>query len=92
MDPIQEQIEDASTDSQAPDPRDYAVPSATELRAIRKDLGLQQTTVSDMTGVSDAAISDWENEVSEPSWNRLSKVMHLYGTLREYRETHNPDG
>ena len=53
------------------------------LCSLRRSVGLSQTEVASKTGVSNKAVSKWENGVSKPSTNALRKLSDLFGVSIE---------
>lgn len=49
------------------------------LYALRKKAGLTQTTVAFQVGVTNKAVSKWENGKSKPNNETLNKLANLYG-------------
>ena len=51
---------------------------------IRKQCGLSQQEVADKLQIKQSSVSDWENDVSRPDYEKLIALAELYdGTLYE---------
>jgi transcriptional regulator with XRE-family HTH domain len=61
-----------------PNPRDFAIPSGDELRALRDACGLNQQTVALRAGVSAASLRRWEQGERAPSVRSLRRVLAVY--------------
>ena len=57
---------------------------------IRK--GLAQKQLAAMIGVSQPTVSDWFNNKSDPSGDRLQKLSDVFGVSRPYILGYNDDG
>lgn len=58
----------------------------TRIRKIRKDAGLTQTKFGSMVGVGQAAVTNWENGLYEPSAPVLETICTKFGVHREWLE------
>lgn len=47
-------------------------------KEIRKNLGLTQRDVADKLQVYQSSVSDWENDVSQPDFDKLKELAKLY--------------
>lgn len=45
----------------------------------RKESGLTQQQVADKMGIRQSNVSDWENVISRPEYEKLVEVSKLYG-------------
>lgn len=45
----------------------------------RKESGLTQQQVADKMGIRQSNISDWENDISRPEYEKLVELSKLYG-------------
>ena len=45
---------------------------------IRKQCGLSQQEVADKLQIKQSSVSDWENDVSRPDYEKLIAVSELY--------------
>ena len=45
----------------------------------RKESGLTQQQVADKTGIRQSNVSDWENDISRPEYEKLVELSKLYG-------------
>lgn len=53
-------------------------------RQCRKDAGLSQKYVADKLGIHQSNISDWENNISRPEYEKLIELAKIYNaTLYE---------
>ena len=51
---------------------------------IRKQCGLSQQEVADKLQIKQSSVSDWENDVSRPDYEKLIALSELYDvTLHE---------
>ena len=48
-------------------------------KEARKQCGFTQKYVADQLGVHQSNVSDWENDVSRPEYENLTKLSVLYG-------------
>lgn len=48
-------------------------------RKYRIDANLSQKEVADKLGIHQSNISDWENDVSRPEYERLIQLTKIYG-------------
>ena len=48
-------------------------------RECRKAAGLKQTTAAQLIGIGQSSISEYENDVSEPTASVLFKMAEVYG-------------
>lgn len=52
---------------------------------IRKQCGLSQQEVADKLQIKQSSVSDWENDVSRPDYEKLIALSELYDvTLYEW--------
>lgn len=47
-------------------------------KKYRKDAGLSQKQVAEKFGICQSNVSDWENDVSRPEYERLIKLAEIY--------------
>ncbi len=47
-------------------------------RKIRKECGLSQSQVAQKLGIHQSNVSDWENDVSRPEYEKLIELANLY--------------
>lgn len=47
-------------------------------RKLRKQSGFSQKQVADALGIRQSNISDWENDVSRPDYEKLIALSELY--------------
>ncbi len=47
-------------------------------RKFRKDMNLSQMEVAKILGVCQSNISDWENDVSRPDYEKLIQLSKIY--------------
>ena len=45
---------------------------------IRKQCGLSQQEVADKSQIKQSSVSDWENDVSRPDYEKLIALAELY--------------
>ena len=45
----------------------------------RKESGLTQQQVADKMGIRQSNVSDWENDISRPEYEKLVELTKLYG-------------
>ena len=45
---------------------------------LRKLRGLTQKFVAEQFGIHQSSVSDWENDVSRPEYEKLEKLCELY--------------
>ena len=45
----------------------------------RKESGLTQQQVADKMGIRQSNVSDWENDISRPEYEKLVELSKLYG-------------
>ena len=48
------------------------------LKNIRKQCGLSQQEVADKLQIKQSSVSDWENDVSRPDYEKLIALSELY--------------
>lgn len=48
-------------------------------RKIRQEAGLSQKEVAKKLGIYQSNVSDWENDISRPEYERLIQLTKLYG-------------
>jgi transcriptional regulator with XRE-family HTH domain len=57
----------------------------------RKESGLSQKEVAKMLGIHQSNVSDWENNVSRPDYEKLIELSKIYGvTLYQLLGVHDP--
>lgn len=44
----------------------------------RKQSGLTQAHVAEKLGIHQSNVSDWENDISRPEYEKLIELAHLY--------------
>lgn len=47
-------------------------------REARKQSGLSQKQVAEMLGIRQSNISDWENDISRPEYEKLIALAEIY--------------
>ncbi len=47
-------------------------------KKLRKLQGLTQKYVADQFGIRQSSVSDWENDISRPEYEKLEKLCELY--------------
>ena len=47
-------------------------------KTIRKQCGLSQQEVADKLQIKQSSVSDWENDVSRPDYEKLIALAELY--------------
>ena len=47
-------------------------------RKLRKQSGFSQKQVANMLGIRQSNVSDWENDVSRPDYEKLIALSELY--------------
>ncbi len=57
---------------------------STRLRQLRQDKHLRQDQVSALIGVSKGAISAYENDIRQPSYDVLIRLANLYRVSTDY--------
>lgn len=57
---------------------------ATRLRELRIDKKLSMKQLSQEIGVTDGAISNWENSVNEPKISYLIKLARFFDVTTDY--------
>lgn len=45
----------------------------------RRESGLTQQQVADKMGIRQSNVSDWENDISRPEYEKLVELSKLYG-------------
>lgn len=45
----------------------------------RKESGLTQQQITDKMGIRQSNVSDWENDISRPEYEKLVELSKLYG-------------
>lgn len=45
----------------------------------RKESGLTQQQIADKMGIRQSNVSDWENDISRPEYEKLVELSKLYG-------------
>lgn len=48
------------------------------IKNIRKQCGLSQQEVADKLQIKQSSVSDWENDVSRPDYEKLIALAELY--------------
>ncbi len=48
-------------------------------KKLRQEAKLSQKEVADKLGIYQSNVSDWENDVSRPEYERLIQLTKLYG-------------
>lgn len=48
---------------------------------IRKQCGLSQQEVADKLQIKQSSVSDWENDVSRPDYEKLIALSELYDVM-----------
>ena len=48
-------------------------------RKMRQEAGLSQKEVAKKLGIYQSNVSDWENDISRPEYERLIQLTKLYG-------------
>ncbi len=48
-------------------------------KTARKESGLTQQQVADKMGIRQSNVSDWENDISRPEYEKLVELSKLYG-------------
>lgn len=48
-------------------------------RKMRQEAGLSQKEVAEKLGIYQSNVSDWENDVSRPEYEKLIQLTTLYG-------------
>lgn len=48
-------------------------------RKMRQEAGLSQKEVAEKLGIYQSNVSDWENDVSRPEYEKLIQLTMLYG-------------
>lgn len=48
---------------------------------IRKQCGLSQQEVADKLQIKQSSVSDWENDVSRPDYEKLIALAELYDVM-----------
>ncbi len=48
-------------------------------RKLRLESGLSQNEVASRLGIYQSNVSDWENDISRPEYERLIQLATLYG-------------
>ena len=51
---------------------------------LRKDSGMSQKQLGEYLGISDRAVSNWENGISFPSTQNLMKISKLFKVSPDY--------
>ena len=54
------------------------------LRELRKERGWTQAQIAERIGVTASIISAYENEIRQPSYDALLKLVRLYGVSSDY--------
>lgn len=57
---------------------------AVRLRQLRIDKHLRQEQVANLIGVTKAAVSAYENDIRQPSYNVLIRLANLYRVSTDY--------
>lgn len=63
------------------------------LKEARIKAGFTQIQVKDHTGINNKTLSGYENKISEPDYETLKKLCHLYGVTTDWvlGHTNNPN-
>lgn len=48
-------------------------------RSFRKENGYTQKEIAEKLGIAQSNVSDWENDVSRPEYENLTKLASVYG-------------
>lgn len=54
------------------------------LRELRKERGWTQAQIAERLGVTASIVSAYENEIRQPSYDALLKLVRLYGVSSDY--------
>lgn len=54
------------------------------LKRIRKEKGLSQSSLGELTGLSKAVISKYENAMSYPSYDVLIEIARIFNVSTDY--------
>lgn len=65
---------------------------ADKIKALRKSKGLTQKEMGSQMGISDRAVSKWENGLSKPSIHRLFQMAKLFDVSVDYFDEHGETG
>lgn len=57
---------------------------ANRLRELRQEKGLSMKQLAKEIGTTDAAVSNWENEVNEPKISYLKDIAKYFGVSTDY--------
>lgn len=57
---------------------------AERLKELRKEKGLSMIELAQIIKVTDAAISNWENEINEPKISYLKSLATFFGVSSDY--------
>ena len=57
---------------------------STRLRELRQSKGLRQDQVANLIGVNKSAISTYENDIRQPSFEILVRLANLYRVTTDY--------
>ena len=57
---------------------------AERLRELRKEKGLSMLSLAKMINTTDAAVSNWENEINEPKISYLKSLATFFGVSANY--------
>lgn len=57
---------------------------AERLKELRKEKGLSMIELAQIIKVTDAAISNWENEINEPKISYLKNLATFFGVSSDY--------
>ncbi len=57
---------------------------AERLRELRQEKGLSMKQLANAIGTTDAAISNWENEINEPKISYLREIAQYFEVSTDY--------
>lgn len=57
---------------------------AEKIKTLRRESGISQRELARKLGISNRAVSKWENEISFPSTENLVKISNIFGISPEY--------
>lgn len=57
---------------------------AQRLRELRQEKGLSMKQLAKELDTTDAAISNWENEINEPKISHLKAIAQYFGVSADY--------
>ena len=56
------------------------------IRMRRKELGMTQKVMAELSGVNISTVKDIERGVANPSWSTVQKVLHVVGLEIDYKK------